>query len=307
MKRLLLLCMTALISVLSYADTYTLSVIQLTNGTIIEGILIEDNENFVRVQLPNRNRRVVYKSDIVSITNSEKSSIFYKDEDNHKFPTESEQWKVTGEEYFSHIKGFQQYAYCGLDIGQNHLPFTPININIGYICGYRFNKYIFTGGGIEYTPISFGATFSELFFSQNSISTLANIHAYYPIGNIISIFLSVSSGVRFSCVDKSVAYHCHYNNNSYDDIYREDYKSIYTKTIPFILNPEIGAEFVAGKNCALFISAGLSYVKGRTIRGWYPCEYNESGNHTYCTASSGGIELDPSSSLCAKINIGISF
>ena len=70
MKRVALVLLGLLIAI-STANAKTYTKIVLNNGSVIEGVLIEENNQIVRLEFANRDVRVFYKSDIVSLSTFE--------------------------------------------------------------------------------------------------------------------------------------------------------------------------------------------------------------------------------------------
>lgn len=70
MKRVALVLLGLLIAI-STANAKTYTKIVLNNGSVIEGVLIEENNQIVRLEFANRDIRLFYKSDIASLSTFE--------------------------------------------------------------------------------------------------------------------------------------------------------------------------------------------------------------------------------------------
>lgn len=166
MKRVALVLLGLLIAI-STANAKTYTKIVLNNGSVIEGVLIEENNQIVRLEFANRDVRVFYKSDIVSLSTfevitpeeqlvaeytaaaiakaEERSRIAAQKEAEAKAKAE-ERAKITAQKEALAIKrkekGYNQFV----DLSYSYCSVTDF-LGVNYIGGYRFNPYIFLGLG----------------------------------------------------------------------------------------------------------------------------------------------------------------
>lgn len=230
MKRVALVLLGLLIAV-STANAKTYTKIVLNNGSVIEGVLIEENNQIVRLEFANRDIRVFYKSDIASLstfevitpeeqlvaeltaaakaketTKAEKQAQIAakkeaeakaKAEKRAEIAAQKEAAAIKRKEDAIKYRGYRQfvdlsYSYCGV---------TDF-LGVSYIGGYRFNPYIFLGLGT-------GVNFALFTPNANKLSqtfckpTIVNIPVYLHFrANFTksnwSPYMSVSIGGRVS-------------------------------------------------------------------------------------------------------------
>ncbi len=123
MKRALSLLLLLFI-VTCTVSAKVITAITLKNGSIFEGVKIEENNQIVRLEFANRDIRIFYKSDIASISTSEQTQAERR-----------ELQRLHGRGYHQFVN--LSYSYCSV---------TDF-LGVSYIGGYRFNPYIFLGVG----------------------------------------------------------------------------------------------------------------------------------------------------------------
>lgn len=246
MKRVVLVLLGLLIAI-STANAKTYTKIVLNNGSVIEGVLIEENNQIVRLEFANRDIRVFYKSDIASLSTFEvitpeeqlvaeltaaakaketakaekqaqiaaqkEAEAKAKAEKRAEIAAQKEAAAIKRKEDAIKYRGYRQfvdlsYSYCGV---------TDF-LGVSYIGGYRFNPYIFLGLGT-------GVNFALFTPNANKLSqtfckpTIVNIPVYLHFrANFTksnwSPYMSVSIGGRIS---QKVSQKVH--QTEYDDFY----------------------------------------------------------------------------------------
>lgn len=200
MKRVILILLVLLMAV-STASAKVITTITLKDGRVFEGVKIEENNQIVRLEFANRDIRIIYKSDIESISTFEiTAEDIYKAKESAK--TEAKEKKQVGQQELRelrqlHGKGYHQFV----DLAYSYCSVTDF-FGINYIGGYRFNPYIFLGLG---TGINF-ALFTPDTSKSSPISckpTTVNVPIYIHFkANFTksnwSPYLSMSAGGRIS-------------------------------------------------------------------------------------------------------------
>lgn len=197
MKRALYLLLLLFI-VTSTASAKVVTAVTLKDGRVFEGTKIEENNQIVRLELANRGIRILYKSDIVSISTFEKTTTELSIAEEAAKTEAKERKQVERRELQQlHGKGYHQFV----DLSYSYCRVTDF-LGINYIGGYRFNPYIFLGLG---TGVNF-ALFTPDTSKLNPISckpTTVNVPIYIHFkANFTksnwSPYLSVSVGGRIS-------------------------------------------------------------------------------------------------------------
>ena len=217
MKRVLLVLFVLLMAI-STASAKVITVVTLKDGRVFEGTKIEENSQIIRLEFANKDIRILYKSDIKSIstferfTSKEQFLAAYnitKEEkliQKEKSREERLQARLKISEKWKGNRGYRQlvdlsYSYCGVT------DFLGIN----YIGGYRFNPYIFlgVGTGLNFSLGTPDASKLNLSFCK---PTIVNVPIYLHFkANFTksnwSPYVSVSAGGRIpSMVQRAARY-----------------------------------------------------------------------------------------------------
>ena len=224
MKRVALVLLGLLIAV-STANAKTYTKIVLNNGSVIEGVLIEENNQIVRLEFANRDIRVFYKSDIASLSTFEvitpeeqliaeytaaaKAKEAAKAEEQARIAAQKEaeakakaekRAEIAAQKESTAIKQREKGYLQFVDLSYSYCSVTDF-LGVNYIGGYRFNHLFFLGLGVGADFALFTPQMEQKYASVKP--TRVNIPIYLNFRTNFSDkawspYISVSAGARIS-------------------------------------------------------------------------------------------------------------
>ena len=221
MKRIVILFAMLCSVIIASAQEYV--VVSEKNGNTTVGAIIEDNSEFIRMEkYDDKLIRIIYRSNITSIALAGdeyiKQEVFYKIQDKRRQeqlsklnakekekPTQKQSVKMQLKEP---QKGFQQSVELSLFNYTKKQGFI-LPSGIDYIAGYRFNDYVYLGGGagvgLFMMPILPKFEYHNLYMDGADVNVDISLHANFRVyltKTRVQPFIDLSIGGKFPIPSK---------------------------------------------------------------------------------------------------------
>ncbi len=218
------------------------------NGTLTIGEIIENNSEFIRVvKYDDKLIRIIYRSNIKSIVPAEEKSIPPL---NHLYSRDLKNI----EELKKPQKGFQQSVELQL-CNYTYLQGFKIFDSANYIVGYRFNDYLYLGGGIGVGVLTMPRLpilkYHNLYLEGGDVKIYIPLYAHfraYLTKTRVQPFIDLSIGGKFPIPSK-ISLSVEYYNYNYPIEYC---------IAGMLLQPGVGANYRYNKKMGVY--AKLNYV-----------------------------------------------
>lgn len=178
MKRLAISFLLLCLSVLCFAQNGKISVIELRNGSVIRGVILDSQPGTVKIQTADKSVFVYNDDEVISVKNTDES------------------FRVSGPDGKGPKPGFRGFLDLGISQWIICTGTSPIEIetSLGYQVGKKF--YVGGGTGIHFrTPFSILDGFNPGYFDF-IIPVFADIRVDF-IDNSLSPFINLRLGYEF--------------------------------------------------------------------------------------------------------------
>lgn len=246
MKRIIVLFALLCNAIITFAQDRV--VVSERNGSSTIGTIVEDNDKYIRVErYSDKLIRIIYRSNIKSIVPAEDKSIPPL---NHLYSRDLKNI----EELKKPQKGFQQSVELQL-FNYTYLQGFKIFDSANYIVGYRFNDYLYLGGGIGVGVLTMPRLpilkYHNLYLEGSYVKIYIPLYAHfraYLTKTRVQPFIDLSIGGKFPIPSK-ISLSVEYNNYNYPIEYC---------IAGILLQPGIGANYRINKKMGVY--AKLNYV-----------------------------------------------
>lgn len=239
MKRLIILTCSVLLCLTAVGQSFA-DVLRCKNGSEYIGKIIESNDDYIRIVLSNGMTRIVYKEDLVSVSKVDSDSFVRE-------YTISERARIVQNDMIvrEHMN-LGKKGYFG-EISMRITSCIPLltgdmlSNSISVINGYRFNKHLATGIGID-------INISKGFGIRSGVSLNYPLYLnirYDILDRKISPYITLDAGFNFCSRDVSyrdVAY-----QSNIGDVYEERIYYFTTNYNAPMIRPGIGIGLNVGK------------------------------------------------------------